>query len=69
MEQECAYNNLHYSLNDFSHCFLFYPLVIDHKHSKHEFEWHHRFGTDKFQTDKLWKVARAIISARGGGYE
>jgi hypothetical protein len=43
--------------------------VIDHKHSEYEFEWHHRFGTDMIQTDKLWKVARAIISAHGNGCE
>jgi hypothetical protein len=43
--------------------------MIDHKHSKYEFEWHRRFGTDKFQTDKLWKVVRAIISTCSNGYE
>ncbi len=43
--------------------------MIGHTHSQYEFEWHCRFGTDKFQTDRLWKAARAIISAHIDGYE
>ncbi len=43
--------------------------MIGQTHSKYEFEWHCRFGTDKFQTDMLWKAARAIISAHIDGYE
>ncbi len=43
--------------------------MIEHTHSKYEIEWHCRFGTDKFQTDRLWKAGRAIISSHIDGYE
>lgn len=43
--------------------------IWKHKHSSYTFMWHRQFGKPAFQTDRLWKAARAIISKNADGHE
>ena len=45
------------------HSLPFKTESIEHKYSDYSWDWHCKFGKrGQFQTDKLWKVARAIMS-------
>jgi hypothetical protein len=40
--------------------FLFF---IEHKHSDYRFTWHYNYGNARFDSGKLYKVARSIIAS------
>jgi hypothetical protein len=41
--------------------------LIEHKHSDYCFAWHYHYVTAKFDSGKLYKVARAIIASNKPG--
>ena len=40
---------------------------IEHKHSDYSFTWHYNYGNRKFDSGKLYKVARSIIASNKPG--
>ena len=40
---------------------------IEHKHSDYCFTWHYNYGNQKFDSGKLYKVARSIIASNKPG--
>jgi hypothetical protein len=44
-------------------------LFLEHKLSDYSFEWHCKIGKTDFQTNKLWKAARAVINQEKVGSE
>lgn len=40
-----------------------YKQVHEHKHSGYKFTWHHKYGKDTFQKDRIWKAGRYIVSS------
>ena len=44
-------------------------MSIEHRHSDYVWTWHCKFGKPgEFETDKLWKVTRAVIKSMAPGF-
>ena len=52
-----------------THALSFLSLFsfIEHNHSDYCFAWHYHYGTAKFDSGKLYKVARSIIASNKPG--
>ena len=42
-------------------------FFIEHKHSDYRFTWHYNYGNARFDSGKLYKVARLIIASNKPG--
>jgi|LakMenE01Jun11ns_1017448.scaffolds.fasta_scaffold9913531_3 hypothetical protein len=42
-------------------------FFIEHKHSDYRFTWHYNYGNARFDSGKLYKVARSIIASNKPG--
>jgi hypothetical protein len=47
------------------HCCICF--ILEHKHSDYSWTWHYNFGKGKFDSGKLFKVARSIIASNKPG--
>jgi hypothetical protein len=48
------------------HCCICF-ILLEHKYSDYSWTWHYNFGKGKFDSGKLYKVARSIIASNKPG--
>lgn len=48
-------------------CFIVCFFITEHKFSDYTFLWHYQFAKNKFDTGKLWKVARVVVAENRTG--